>query len=421
MSPASDPRSLALRARAASRRLASAPAAVRANALLDLAQRLSRSTATLAEANARDLEAGRAAGLSTPLLDRLALTPARIEQMAEGVRQVATLPDPLGAELERTVRPNGITIRKVRVPIGVVAVVFEARPNVTIDCAALCVKSGNAAILRGGKEAIHSNTALGRLAAEAFAAAGLDDAVQVLGTTDRAALAELLQLDDLIHCVIPRGGEGLIRFVAENATIPVIKHYQGICAIYAAASADAAMVERIIVNAKCQRPAVCNAAEQFLVHRAFAQRHLADIGRTLAAQGVQLRACPEARALLDAAGVPAVAATASDFTTEFLDLILAVRVVGSTDEAVAWINEHGSGHSDAIIGADEAEARGFQAGVDSATVYWNASTRFTDGFEFGFGAEIGISTDRLHARGPMGLRELCSYKYVIDGTGQVRA
>ncbi len=418
-------RQLAEQARAASLKLAVASSEAKNRALLALAEKIVSATPSLIAANARDLEAGRAAGLSAAMLDRLTLDEKRIAQMAQGVREIVDLPDPVGGELSRTERPNGIAIRKIRVPIGVIGIIYESRPNVTVDCAALCLKSGNASILRGGKEAFHSNTALAALVAEALAAADLPPAaVQLVPTTDRAALTTLLKLNDLIHCLIPRGGEALIRFVAENSTIPVIKHYKGVCFVYVDRAADLTMAEAILVNAKVQRPSACNAAEQLLVHRDIAADALPRLARALQAArsgGVELRCDAESAAILAAAGLPHTAATDADFTTEFLDYILAVRVVGSLDDAIATVNRDSSSHSEAIVTADETAARRFQAEVDSATVYWNASTRFTDGYVFGLGAEIGISTDRLHARGPMGLAELCSYKFVIDGTGQVRS
>ncbi|MFT3829395.1 MAG: glutamate-5-semialdehyde dehydrogenase [Opitutaceae bacterium] len=421
---ASTVRQLAEAARAASLKLAVASTEAKNRALLALAEKIETSIPALIAANAKDLEAGRAAGLSSAMLDRLTLNDARIRQMAHGVREIVALPDPVGAELERTSRPNGLVIRKVRVPIGVIGIIYESRPNVTVDCAALCLKSGNATILRGGKEAFHSNTALAALIAESLAAAGLPaTAVQLIPTTDRAALNTLLKLNDLVHCIIPRGGEALIRFVAENSTIPVIKHYKGVCFLYVDRAADLALAEPMLVNAKVQRPSACNAAEQLLVHRDIAADALPRLARALQAArngGVELRCDAASAAILATAGVPTTPATAEDYRTEFLDYILAVRVVDSLDEAIATINRDSSNHSDAILTADESAARRFQAEVDSATVYWNASTRFTDGFEFGLGAEIGISTDRLHARGPMGLAELCSYKFVIDGTGQLR-
>ncbi|HLP09458.1 MAG TPA: glutamate-5-semialdehyde dehydrogenase [Opitutaceae bacterium] len=421
---ASTVRQLAEAARAASLKLAVSSTEAKNRALLALAEKIETSIPALIAANAKDLEAGRTAGLSPAMLDRLTLNDARIKQMAQGVREIVALPDPVGAELERTTRPNGLVIRKVRVPIGVIGIIYESRPNVTVDCAALCLKSGNATILRGGKEAFHSNSALAALIAESLAAAGLPaTSVQLIPTTDRAALNTLLKLNDLVHCIIPRGGEALIRFVTENSTIPVIKHYKGVCFLYVDRAADLALAEPLLVNAKVQRPSACNAAEQLLVHRDIAATALPRLARALQSSrngGVELRCDAASAAILATAGVPTTPATAEDYRTEFLDYILAVRVVDSLDEAIATINRDSSNHSDAILTADESAARRFQAEVDSATVYWNASTRFTDGFEFGLGAEIGISTDRLHARGPMGLAELCSYKFVIDGSGQVR-
>jgi glutamate-5-semialdehyde dehydrogenase len=372
-------------------------------------------------ANQRDLEAAQANGLTPAQVDRLTLTPARLQQLALSVREVVALPDPLGEKLAGWSRPNGLQIEKRRVPIGVIGIIYEARPNVTIDCAVLCLKSGNAAILRGGKEIFHTNVALAGLITRALSEGGLPvDAVQLVPTTDREALQTLLKLDQYVHCIIPRGGEGLIRFVAQNSTIPVIKHYTGVCFVYLDRAADPSIAEAVTLNAKTQRTGVCNAAEQLLVHREVAATLLPRVARRLVAQGVQLRCDPASASVLAAAGVAVVPATAADFTAEFLDLILAIRIVDTLEEAIAIINRDGSGHSDAIITQDAAAAARFQAAVDSAAVFWNASTRFNDGFEFGFGAEIGISTDRLHARGPMGLPELCSYKYVVTGTGQVR-
>ena len=412
---------IAERARAASLALAVAPAHARNAALEHLADRIDRSHVHLIEANQRDLAAARAGGLTEAEIDRLTLTPDRLDHLAESVRQVAELPDPLGEVLEETTRPNGLVLRKVRVPIGVIGVIFEARPNVTVDCAVLCVKSGNASILRGGKEIFETNQALAGHISEALAAAGLPrDSVQMIPTTDRAALEVLLKLDSHIHLIIPRGGEGLIRFVAENSTIPVIKHFTGVCFVYLDKDADPAMAEAIAVNSKTQRPGVCNAAEQLLVHAGAAGSLLPRVGAALAAKGVRLRCDGASAAILKAAGVPHEAAAPADFKAEFLDMVIAVRVVPSIEEAVATINRDGSAHSDAIVTADQGAAGLFFAGVDSAAVFWNASTRFNDGFEFGFGAEIGISTDRLHARGPMGLRELCTYKWLVSGTGQVR-
>ncbi len=412
---------IARRARAASLVLATAPTAQKDAALRALARLLPATEAELLAANALDLEAARAAHLPAAQIDRLTLTPARLAHLAESVLQVAALPDPVGQTLDSWTRPNGLKIRQVRVPIGVIGIIYEARPNVTIDCAILCLKSGNASILRGGKEIFHTNTAFAALIQRALAEAGLPaDAVQLIPTTDRAALTHLLKLDELIHCIIPRGGESLIRFVAQNSTIPVIKHYTGVCFVYVDQAADPVMAERILLNAKTQRPGVCNAAEQLLVHAAAAAPPPPPPAPPPAA--VQLRADPAACAILHAASpaIPHAPATDADYKAEFLDLILAIRVVPDLETAIATINRDSSGHTDAIVTADEAAARRFQASVDSAVVPWNASTRFNDGFEFGFGAEIGISTDRLHARGPMGLKELCSYKYLVDGEGQIR-
>jgi glutamate-5-semialdehyde dehydrogenase len=413
--------SIAQRARAASLVLATVPTAAKNSALARLADLIDASHAGLLAANAADLASPEAAALTAASRDRLTLTPARLTHLAASVREVIALPDPVGDLLEQTTRPNGLHIRKIRVPIGVIGIIYEARPNVTIDCAILCLKSGNASILRGGKECFHTNTALATLITTALTAAGLPaDAVQLIPTTDRAALNVLLKLDSLVHCLIPRGGESLIRFVAENSTIPVIKHFQGVCFVYVDAAADLAMAEAITVNAKASRPSACNAAEQLLVHRAVAEKFLPSVARALLAKNVQLRTDAASAAILARANLTTTPATPSDSTAEFLDFIIAVRVVDSLDTAIATINRDSSNHSDAIVTADEPAARRFLASVDSATVYWNASTRFTDGFEFGYGAEIGISTDRLHARGPMGLRELCTYKFLIEGNGQVR-
>jgi glutamate-5-semialdehyde dehydrogenase len=413
---------IAQRARQASLVLATVPTVQKNAALLELAKLIDASHPALLAANAKDLADAEANGLTKAQIDRLTLDAKRLAQLSESVRQVAGLPDPVGAVLDETVRPNGLRIRKVRVPIGVIGIIYEARPNVTIDCAILCLKSGNASILRGGKEIFHTNTALAALVTQALRHAGLpEDAVQLIPTTDRAALNTLLKLDQYVHCIIPRGGESLIRFVAGNSTIPVIKHYQGVCFVYVDKAADLAMAEKILVNAKTSRVSVCNTAEQLLVHEAIAEKALPALARSLQAKNVQLRCDQASGAILAKANLPFTPATEADYKTEFLDYIMAVRVVDSLEKAIATINRDSSAHSESIVTADEAAARRFQAGVDSSTVFWNASTRFNDGFEFGFGAEIGISTDRLHARGPMGLPELCSYKYLIDGTGQIRS
>ena len=412
---------IAQRARQASLVLATAPTSQKNEALRELAGLIDRSHAELLAANAQDLAAAESNDMTKAQIDRLTLDAKRLAQLSESVRQVAALPDPVGALLDETTRPNGLRIRKVRVPIGVIGIIYEARPNVTIDCAILCLKSGNASILRGGKEIFNTNTALAALITAALAHAGLPaDAVQLIPTTDRAALNTLLKLDQYIHCIIPRGGESLIRFVAGNSTIPVIKHYQGVCFVYVDAAANIAMAENILVNAKTSRVSVCNTAEQLLVHQSIADKALPALARALVAKNVQLRCDSASAAILAREKIATTPATEADYKTEFLDYIIAIRIVDSLETAIATINRDSSAHSEAIVTANEAAARKFQAGVDSATVFWNASTRFNDGFEFGFGAEIGISTDRLHARGPMGLPELCSYKYLIDGTGQVR-
>jgi len=412
---------IAQQARTASHQIALAPTEQKNKILHRLASRIEESAENLSQANAKDLAVGRKEGLSDALLDRLTLTESRILGMAEGVRQVATLPDPVGEEIGRHQPQSGIDIRKIRVPIGVVGIIYESRPNVTVDCAALCLKSGNACILRGGREAFHSNTALATLVREAVQSEGLNaDAVQLIPTTDRTALGFLLKQDDNVHCIVPRGGEGLIRFVVENSTIPVIKHYEGICNLYLDSDADPEMAKAITINAKCQRPGVCNAIENLVVAKSFAREHLPHIAKALQEEGVELRSDADARNILAEEGIESAVATEADWSTEYLDRILSIRIVENAEEAASFINRYGSQHSDAIITRDETTARRFLRSVDSSTVYWNASTRFTDGFEFGLGAEVGISTDRLHARGPMGLQELCTYKYEVFGHGEIR-
>ena len=411
---------IAKRARAASLDLATLSTDSKNAFLEQLADALIAQTQVIIEANALDLDAAEKSGLSGPMLERLSLTAERIEAMAQGVRQVAALPDPVGAEIERLAPPKGFDLRKIRVPMGVIGIIYESRPNVTIDCAILCLKSGNASILRGGKEAFYSNMKLAEIIRGALQASGInEDAVQVIPTTDRAALNVLLKQDDTIHCIIPRGGESLIRFTVENSRIPVIKHYTGVCSIYIDAAAEPEKAESILINAKCQRPSVCNAAENLIVHQG-ATAQLPQLAKALHDRGVELRVEPKAKAILTGTGLPIVDATPEDFATEYTDLIISIAVVADTKAAIELINANGSGHSDAIVTEDAEAARLFLAGVDASTVYHNASTRFTDGFEFGLGAEIGISTDRLHARGPMGLNELCTYKYVIHGQGEVR-
>lgn len=415
--------SLAVRALDASRELATMDTQAKNAILQSIATGLEASSAALLSENRKDLDAGRENGLSDAMLDRLALTPERIAGMTEGVRQVIALPDPVGEEMERSTRPNGLEIRKVRTPMGVIGIIYESRPNVTIDCAVLCLKSGNASILRGGKEAFHSNKALSEIIRHALKENGVNpDASTLIPTTDRKALEHLLRLDDYVHCIIPRGGEGLIRFVAENSRIPVIKHYKGVCNLYVDSEADLELARKITINAKCQRPGVCNAIENLFVHQGAATDFLPSATDSLRKEGVELRVDDRTRtALQGATGSNGLKdATEADYHEEFHDLVLAVKVVDSLEDAIEQVNRYGSGHSDAIVTKDEDHAKRFMEAVDSSSVYWNASTRFTDGFEFGLGAEIGISTDRLHARGPMGLRELCTYKYHVLGTGQVR-
>lgn len=405
------------RAKEAAAQLAIIDSRVKDRALLAMAQALTDHAAAILAANRDDVAAGRAQGLSDALIDRLTLNEQRLAGMAEGLRQIAALPDPVGQVVAGWRRPNGLEIRQVRVPLGVIAMIYEARPNVTVDAAGLCLKAGNAVILRGGSEAIRSNRTITAVLAEAATTAGIPPAaVQLIETTDRAAVEALLKLNEYIDVIIPRGGAGLIRTVVANSTVPVIETGSGVCHTFVDASADLAMAADIAFNAKVSRPAVCNAMETLLVHRAVAAAFLPSLLARLHDAGVELRGCPETRQYH-----PAVKpATEEDWAAEYLDLILAVRVVGSLDEALAHIARYGTHHSEAIVTRDYANARRFQREVDAAAVYVNASTRFTDGGEFGFGAEIGISTQKLHARGPMGLAELTSTKYLIDGQGQVR-
>ena len=408
---------LATRARTASRGMAAVLRAAKDRWILASAKALESRASEILEANAKDVAAAPGYGLNTAAIDRLTLTSARIQQMAEGLRQVASLPDPVGEVREGSVRPNGLQVLKVGAPLGVVFFIYESRPNVTVDAAALCVKSGNAVILRGGKEAIHSNTAIHRILADEVATAGLPvDAVQLVPMTDREAVGHLLKLGHLIDLAIPRGGESLIRRVAREATMPVLKHFDGICHVYVDAAADLEMAERIVVNAKTQRPGVCNAAECLLVHEDVADRFLPQVGAALAAKRVEIRGCSRTRNLIPTAK----SASEADYRTEFLDLILAVKVVPSLEAAIDHINTHGSKHTDAIVTASLSAAQRFTLTVDAAAVMVNASTRFNDGFELGLGAEIGISTDKFHARGPCGLRELTTYKWVVTGEGHIR-
>jgi glutamate-5-semialdehyde dehydrogenase len=368
--------------------------------------------------NKLDVDAASEKGLSEAMIDRLTLNDLRLKHISEGVRAIAQLPDPVGRELQQWSRPNGLVFRKVSVPIGVIGIIYESRPNVTVDAAALCLKSSNAVILRGGSESIRTNTILSDILTKAGRDNGMpESAIQYINTTDRDAVKLLVQMDEYVHMIIPRGGEALIRAVADNARVPVLKHYKGICHIYVDASADMQQAADIIFNAKCQRPGVCNAVETVLIHTDIAEVFLPMLSDRLESAGVELRLDDRASTILPGRKP----ATASDWDTEYLDLILSIAVVSDTVEAIVHINNHGSGHSDAILTSDTQSADLFQLRVDSATVYVNASTRFTDGFEFGFGAEIGISTDRLHARGPAGLEALTTYKYLINGDGQIRS
>ena len=400
-------------ARAAAYRLAALTSDEKNTILRAMAVAIRKSAPGFLIANAKDLEAGHAKGLSSAMLDRLMLNDERIEAMATGIEQVAALPDPTGEIMDAWERPNGIRISQTRVPIGTIGIIYESRPNVTADAAVLCFKTGNATILRGGSEAIHSNVAI---AAALAKAGGPDHAIQLIPFTDRESVAVLAGMDKWLDLIIPRGGKGLIETVVSLARMPVIKHYDGICHLFADKDADLEMATALTVNSKTQKPGVCNALEVLLVHRDIAAEFLPQITASLREKNVEIRGCTEVLRL-----VPDVtAATDEDWNTEFLDLIIAIKIVDSLEEAVSHINEHGSHHTDVIVTRDEATAERFLSSVDSACVFHNVSTRFADGGEFGFGAEIGISTDKLHARGPMGLRELTSYQYRVRGNGQVR-
>jgi len=410
-------RAMAREAKRASRQLAVARGAAKNAWLVQSAAAVRQRRDELLTANARDVVAAPAAGLSTAAIDRLTLNSKRIEELAQGLRDVAALPDPIGEVITSSRRPNGLEVRQVRVPLGVIFMIYESRPNVTADAAALCVKSGNAVILRGGKEAIHTNRAIHRILSDELVACGLPEhAVQLVTTVDRAAVGELLGLPEFIDLAIPRGGESLIRRVVAEAKMPVLKHYQGNCHVYVDARCDLDMAVNIIKNAKVQRPGVCNAAETLLVHQAIAADFLPRAAEALTREGVEMRGDPVARQI-----VPSMkAAEPADWDTEFLDLILAIAVVESIDQAIDHITRHGSGHTDAIVTNDLAAAQRFIKEVDSSAVMVNASTRFNDGGQLGLGAEIGISTDKIHARGPCGLRELTSTKWIVLGEGHIR-
>ena len=406
------------RARRAARSLALCSTEAKNAALHAMADAIEGAEKEIIASNEQDLAAAPGFGLNAAAIDRLKLTPERIRAMAKGVREVALLPDPVGEVIRAWTRPNGLKITKLRVPIGVVGIIYESRPNVTADAAVLCLKSGNACILRGGKESIHSNLAIAKALSVGAQNAGLSpDVIQLVPFTDREGVKLLAQMDRYLDVIVPRGGHALIEAVVEHARMPVIKHYHGVCHVFVDRSADLDMAEKIVLNAKCQRPGVCNALETLLVHRDVAEKFLPKVAASLADKGVELRGDVRTCEVL---GNKAKPATEVDWTTEYLELILSIRVVDSLEEAIEHIENYGSHHTDSIVTAEESEARKFLAAVDSATVLWNASTRFSDGGEFGFGAEIGISTDKLHARGPMGLEELTTYKYLVEGTGQVR-
>ncbi|MGB8352788.1 MAG: glutamate-5-semialdehyde dehydrogenase [Chthoniobacteraceae bacterium] len=406
------------RARAAARALAKLSTEQKNAALNAMAGQVVSDTAAILAANAKDVGKGEADGLSGAMIDRLRLDAKRINAMADGIRQVATLPDPVGEVIKEWTRPNGIRISKVRVPIGVVGIIYESRPNVTSDAAVLCTKTGNATILRGGSESIHSNLAIADALQRGGASAGLPaDSVLLIPTTDREAVKLMAQMDKYIDLIVPRGGHALIEAVVTHARMPVIKHYHGVCIAYVDKDADLDMADKIVVNAKTQRPGVCNAIETVLVHRDVAEKFFKKTGQSLFDKGVEIRGDETVKKIL---GEKVKPVKEQDWTTEYLDLIIAARVVDSVETAIEHIEHYGSHHSDCIVTRDGQVAEKFLNEVDSATVYWNASTRFTDGAEFGFGAEIGISTDKLHARGPMALEELTTYKYLIRGNGQIK-
>ncbi len=405
------------KAKLAARKLATLSTAVKNQALLAMAAALADNQAVIIAANAKDIAQARENGMAKPLVDRLMLDETRIKAIADGLRQIAALPDPVGESISGWLRPNGLKVTKMRVPLGVIGIIYEARPNVTVDAAGLCLKAGNAVILRGGSEAIHSNTAIASILANAAQAAGVPaGAIQLIETTDRLAVTAMLKLNQYLDVIIPRGGAGLIKTVVENSTVPVIETGTGVCHTFVDAAADLTMAQDIAFNAKVSRPGVCNAMETLLVHEKIAPQFLPAMLERYIQAGVEIRGCTQTMAYHTAVKP----ATEADWAAEFLDLILAVRVVGSLDMALDHIATYSTRHSEAIVTCDYDNANRFQQEVDAAAVYVNASTRFTDGFEFGFGAEIGISTQKLHARGPMGLPELTSIKYIVNGNGQIR-
>ncbi|MCX7626096.1 MAG: glutamate-5-semialdehyde dehydrogenase [Candidatus Sumerlaeaceae bacterium] len=411
-------REIGQKAKHAAARLVTLSPEIKNRALLAMAESLVARSSQIKEANLKDLEAGQAKGLSGAMLDRLMLDDKRIASMAKALQQVALLEDPVGEIYDMHVRPNGLRVGRMRMPIGVIGIIYESRPNVTVDAGALCLKSGNAVVLRGGSEAFATNQALAEIMDAAAQTAGLPEhCVQLVPTTDRAAVQAMLTLNAYIDLIIPRGGRSLIELVVKTSTIPVIKHYDGNCHIFVDESAEFEMAERIIINAKCQRPGVCNAMESLLVHEKIAPQFLPRVCKMLQERGVEIRGDQATCKLVPGAK----AASEDDFRAEFLDLILSVAVVPSLDAAIEWINTYGSHHTDAILTSDHRHAMRFLSEVDSACVFVNCSTRFSDGGEFGMGCEIGISTDKLHARGPMGLRELTTSKFIVFGDGQVRS
>ncbi len=417
MAEAEEARAIGHRAREAAGALANLSTDLKNEALVAMADGIEARQDFLLAENAKDVAAAAKKGLSKAMIDRLTLNAQRVAAMAVGIRDIVGLPDPVREVTRRWQRPNGLEVGKMRIPLGVIAIIYEARPNVTADAASLCIKSGNAVILRGGSEATFSNRAVGEVLRQACAEAGApEDAVQVVASTDRAMIHELLKLEEYVDLIIPRGGEELIRFVAANSLVPVVKHYKGVCHVYVDSDADLDMAERISLNAKVQRPSVCNAMETLLVHEAVAPRFLPDVIGKLRESGVEVRGCDKTRALVD--GIPA--ASEADWHEEYLDLVLAVRVVADMDEAIEHIRQYGSDHTETIVTADRAKAEEFVTRVNSSAVLVNASTRFNDGGELGLGAEIGISTSKIHAFGPMGLEELTSTKFFVFGDGQVR-
>lgn len=410
-------RDMAERSVAASSKLAKAPPGSKDEALLKMSGDLIGKADLLISENKKDVEEALSKGLQPPLIDRLTLTPERIEKIAEGLRQVSSLKDPVGEVVRMWRRPNGLRVGRMRIPLGVIGIIYESRPNVTADAAGLCIKSGNSVILRGGSETLRSNRAIGEVLRDALRDSGLpEDAVQIIPVTDRSAVLEMLKLEELIDLIIPRGGEGLIRFVSENSRIPVLKHYKGVCHVFVDETANLDMAESICVNAKTQRPGVCNAMETMLVHKDIAHKFLPRVVKTLTDKGVEIRGCGRTREIVPEVGE----ASESDWYEEYLDLILSVRVVDGLEQAVDHIEKYGSMHTESIVTEGYSNSQAFINGVNSSTVMVNASTRFSDGFELGLGAEIGISTSKLHAFGPMGVEELTTTKFIIFGEGQIR-